>query len=317
MSTPEEGDQEPVPVEPEPVLDPKEQFLADLQSGGTVELSDDISLSSSVPVTQDTIIDLNGHTIEAALSSALFGVDGAKLTLRGNGTVQNNKWIGSVTNGGRVTIDGGNYVSQNEAFYANNGGTIIFNGGHISSVECALNAGGNAVVEMNGGTIETSDNMGIATNGSSGRGGNTITMNGGTIDANIRSAGFEAIGVYIANSDKFVMNDGEIIANGGTGLCMRAGEVEIHGGKITATKTNKAGEVVPDGKIADRNSAMVGCAAIIYDEAANYPAKAGMKLTVDGGIITGVDHSVQVLSSEETPQVFVTGGTFTPAYPAA
>lgn len=191
----------------------------------------------------------------------------------------------------------------------------MFNNGHISCNECALNAGGNAVIEMNGGLIETNDNMGIATNGSDGRGGNTIIMNGGKIDASIRSSGYEAIGIYIANNDVFVMNDGEVIANGGTGLCMRAGDVTIHGGKITATKTNKQGVEVPDGKIADKNTVMMDCSAVIYHESANYPGKAGMKLTIDGGILTGVDHSVQVLSNEMTPQVFVTGGTLTPVYP--
>ena len=214
-------------------------------------------------------------------------------------------------------VEGGNYVSQNEAFVANNGGKLVFNDGYINCNECALNAAGNATVEMNGGLIETNDNMGIATNGSSGRGGNTITMNGGKIDASIKSSGYEAIGIYIANGDTFVMNDGEVIANGGTGLCMRAGDVTINGGTITATKTNKEGVEVPDGMIADKNTVMMGCSAIIYHESANYPAKAGMKLTVNGGIITGVDHSIEVLSNEETPQVFVNGGTLTPAYPAA
>ena len=282
-----------------------------------MDLRGDIVLTESIPVTADTVINLNGYTIGATLSSALFTVNGTKLTFRGEGTVQNRKWIANVANNGRVTVDGGNFVTQNEAFIASNGGTIIFNDGHISCVECGLNAAGNATVEMNGGLIETSDNMGIATNGTDGRGGNTITMNGGKIDASIRSTGYEAIGLYIANTDTFVMNDGEIIANGGTGLCMRGGNVTIHGGKITATKTNKQGVEVPDGKIADKDTVMYGCSAIIYDEAANYPGKAGMTLTIDGGIITGVEHSVEVRSNEETPQVFVTGGTLSPVYPAA
>ena len=220
-----------------------------------------------------------------------------------------------MTNNGSVVIDGGSYMSNKEAFFASNGGKIVFNDGYVRSVECAMNIGGNGILEMNGGKIETIDNMGIGTNGSSGRGGNVITMNGGKIDANIQSAGYEAIGVYIANSDTFIMNGGEIIANGGTGLCMRAGEVEIHGGKITATGTKKDGTPVADGKIGDGSWVMEGVSAVIYHESANYPGKAGMKLTIDGGELTGANHSVQVLSNEETPQVFVTGGTLVPAYP--
>ena len=73
--------------------------------------------------------------------------------------------------------------------------------------------------------------------------------------------------------------------------------------------------VVADGWIGDRKTVMEGVSAIIYDEAANYPGKAGMKLTINGGTITGIDHSIQVRSNELTPQVFVNGGNLTPVYP--
>ena len=282
-----------------------------------IKLTGDIQITRPEQIGHKLDIDLNGHTITASVNNALFTVNGGELTLHGDGTISNRKWIASGTNNGTVTVNGGNYVSQNEGFIASGGGSIIFNDGHISCAECGLNAAGNAHVEFNGGLIETSDNMGIATNGSPGRGGNTIVMNGGKIDASIRTSGYEAIGLYIANSDVFVMNDGEIVANGGTGLCMRGGDVTINGGKITATKYSKSGAEVPDGKIADKDTVMYGCAAIIYDEAAGYPERAGMRLNVKGGTITGDEYSVQVLSTEEEPQVFVTGGTLTPAYPAA
>ena len=151
--------------------------------------------------------------------------------------------------------------------------------------------------------------MGIATNGSNGQGGNAIVINGGKIDAHITSAGWEACAVYVANNDTFVMNGGELVANNGAGICMRAGDVTIHGGSITAT-----GEPGTTGKIGDAKYQM-GKSAVIYHEKANYPGKAGMKLTIDGGTFTGVDHSVEVLSNEAEPQVFVTGGTFVPVYP--
>ena len=238
------------------------------------------------------------------------------LTLTGDGTIQNKWLVAQANNGGRIVIDSGNYICQKEGFKAiGSGSKLIMNDGHVQTVECALGANQGAEIIMNGGLVETSDNMGIGTNGSAGQGGNTITMNGGKIDASIRSSGYEAIGIYIANNDTFVMNGGEVIANGGTGLCMRAGDVTIHGGSIIASNKDKNGNVVPDGKIADKNTVMMDCAAVIYDEAANYPGKEGMKLTIDGGTLTAVDHSVQVLSNEAEPQVFVTGGNLTPAYP--
>lgn len=255
-------------------------------------------------------IDLGGHTITGNIQNALFNANGAKLTLKGEGSIQNAKWIANAINGGEVIIESGDYVSRNEGFKAIGAGSIVkMNGGHVTSQETAISANQGGIIEMNDGLIETIDNMGLATNGSEGQGGNTIIMNGGKIDAHITSAGWEACAVYVANSDVFVMNGGELVANNGAGLCMRAGDVTINDGIITAT-----GEPGTTGKIADGKFQM-GKSAIIYHEKANYPGKAGMRLEVKGGTITGVDHAIDVQSNEAEPQVFVSGGTFTPAYP--
>jgi hypothetical protein len=274
-----------------------------------IRLDNDLTPDKALVVNRDVTIDLNNHKIEGVVNS-VFSVSGATLTLTGDGRVTNTKVVGVARNGGTIKIEGGIYTSTtSEGFQASRGGTVIFDNGEIHSREGALTAAtGGGTIEMNGGTIITEDNFGIATNGTSGRGGNTITMNGGIIRANIVTTGYEAIGVYIANSDTFVMNGGEIYANGGTGLCMRGGNVTINNGSITAT----AGT---DGMIADDRRVMTGTSAVIYDEAANYPGNAGMSLTINGGVITGVDHSIQILSNEETPNVTVTGGTLVPSYP--
>jgi hypothetical protein len=294
-----------------------EELTAALEEGGSLQLNGDVTIPSRLTFTTDTEIDLNGHSITASGFSPMINANGAKLTLKGNGSIQNNKRIGVASNGGEIVIENGNYVSTSDvAFEAQSGGKVTFNGGNISSVEGGIIApSGNGSIEVNGGHIEASDNFAIATNGSSGRGGNTIMINGGTFEGNIHSSGYEAVGIYIANSDTFIMNGGEIIAHGGTGTCMRGGNVTINNGKVTASNVDKNGNTVADGWIGDKKTVMTGCSAIIYHESANYPGKAGMKLTINGGTITGVDHSVQVLSNEETPQVFVTGGTLTPAYP--
>lgn len=243
---------------------------------------------------------------------AVFNANGSKLTLKstGNGSMSASKWVAKATNGGEVDIESGTYASTNEAFKAIGGGSkVVMNGGKVRSQETAISANRGGVIEMNGGLIETVDNFGIATNGSPNEGGNTIVMNGGKIDAHITSVGWEACGVYVANNDTFVMNDGEIVSTNGCGICQRAGNVTINGGTITAT-----GEAGTTGKVGDGQFQM-GKSGVIYHEKANYPGKAGMKLTINGGTITGVDHSIEVLSNEELPQVFVTGGSFNPAYP--
>lgn len=261
----------------------------------------------------------------ADISGALFNVvAGGRLTLKG-GMASNKGQVALASNGGEVVIESGAYASSRAAVVrAGVEGNVTVNGGTLTGQEGAVDCRGKgtnntcgATITVNGGKLAGVDNFAIATNGTAGMGGNVITINGGELEGNIQSAGYEAIGVYIANSDVFVMNGGTIKANGGTGICMRAGDVTINDGTIIATNVDKNGNIVTDGKIGDDPTVMEGCSAIIYHETANYPGKEGMRLEVKGGTVTGVDHAIQVLSNEAEPQVFVTGGTFTPDYPEA
>lgn len=262
-------------------------------------------------------IDLNGHSISANLGDPLFTVEGAKLTLE-NGNMQNRGIIGIAKANGEIVVEGGEYYSsKKEPFRASVDGTVTVNGGTLTGQEGAvISREGHGRIIINDGNLTGLDNFAIATNGTAGWGENYIEVNGGHLEGNIKSPGYEAIGVYIANNDTFIMNGGEIIANGGTGLCMRAGNVIINGGSITATNVDKNGNIVADGKIGDDPTIMVGCSGVIYHESANYPGKEGMSLIVTGGTITGVDNSIQVLSNEVEPQVVVDGGTQTPPYQA-
>lgn len=295
-------------------------FAAALSEGGSVKLTDNLQLAQTYNITGDVTIDLNGHTISSNQGSPLFAVsgEGAKLTLKG-GTVSNRNRVAVTRNGGEVVIENGEYSSSAaDVIRLENGGKATVNGGTLTGREGAIaSRGNNGTIVVNGGTLVGTDNFAVATNGSDGMGGNSITINDGTLEGNIKTAGYEAIGVYVANGDTFVMNGGSIIAHGGTGLCMRAGDVTINGGSITATKVDKNGNEVSDGKIGDDPAVMTGCSAIIFDEIRNYPGQQVklMKLTVTGGTITGVDHAIEVLSNAAEPNVFVTGGVFTPPYP--
>ena len=280
-----------------------------------------MNLTQSYDITGETVIDLNGHELTADLSNALFNVNGGKLTLKG-GTASNRKQVALVSNGGEVIVEDGTYTSSKAAaFRAGVEGTVTVNGGTLTGQEGAVDSRGSsangckAKITINGGHLTGLDNFAVATNGSTNMGGNIITINGGTLEGNIKSPGYEAIGVYVANDDTFIMNGGEIIAHGGTGICMRGGNVTINAGTITATNVDKNGETVADGKIGDNDTVLTGCSAIVYHRLAGYSGMNGMSLTIKGGTITGIDHSIDVISDEETPQIFVTGGILTPTYP--
>lgn len=253
----------------------------------------------------------------------MFNVNGGKLTLKG-GTASNRGQVALVSNGGEVVIENGTYTSSKAAaFRAGVDGTVTVNGGTLTGQEGAVDSRGsgtngcNAKITINGGHLTGLDNFAVSTNGSSGMGHNVITINGGTLEGNIKTAGYEAIGVYVANDDVLVMNGGEIIAHGGTGICMRGGEVTINNGTVTATNVDKNGETVADGRVGDGATVLTGCSAIVYEKLAGYSGNTKpMKLTITGGTITGVDKSIDVISDEENPQIIVTGGTLTPPYPS-
>lgn len=295
------------------IADNAEQLIALIAEGGVVTLGADIDLDEPVSIDNDLTLELNGHTITgtaASKSAYLFSANGAKLTLKGPGLLTVSGRIALANDGGEIVVESGSYASNDVAFTAGSGGKVTMNGGEINAVEGGITApSGHGTIEVNGGEIEVSDNFAIGTNGSAGRGGNVITVNGGTLIGNISSPEYEAIGVYIPNADTFTMNDGVIQANGGAGICMRGGNVTINGGEIIAT----TGAHVP-GYIGDKKTKM-NASGIIYDYNANYPGRAGMCLTINDGTITGADHAIEVLSDEETPNVTVNGGTFSPAYP--
>jgi len=295
------------------VAESAEDFLNALTENDVVTLGADIELDTPVVIEKDLTIELDGFTLTGAAASKtanLFTVNSGTLTLKGPGLLTVSGRIAQANDGAEIVVESGSYETNDVAFAAGRGGKVTMNGGAIQAVEGGIIAPeGNGVIEVNGGTIDVSDNFAIGTNGSRGRGGNVITINGGVLTGNITSAEYEAIGVYVPNSDTLIMNDGTIRANGGAGICMRGGSVTINGGEIIAT----TGPNVP-GYIGDKKTKMKA-SGIIYDYNANYPGRDGMSLTVNDGTITGADHALEVLSDEETPNVTVNGGTFSPAYP--
>ena len=293
-----------------------EAFKKILEEGNEATLMSDLTFGEQLTVDKEFELDLGGNTLTSTLgtnSKPLFKVDGGKLTIKGDGNITATKRIAEAVNGGEIVIESGTFTAGDVAICSTGEGSkVTLNGGSISAVEGGIGAFDKGEIEVNDGHIECSDNFALFTNGSNGRGGNTIVMNGGEMIGNITSDGYEAIGIYIANNDTFIMNGGSVVGNGGAGLLMRAGTVTINGGSITGqpSENRPSGSV---GWIGD-NKVKMSQSGIIYHESANYPGKAGMNLTINGGIITGDAYSLEVLSNEVEPAVTVTGGEFTPAY---
>lgn len=269
-----------------------EDLAAALDENDKVELvlNNDLAVSApiEIPAGKEVTIDLNGKEIvsSTARDSMLFAVEGGVLTLTGNGTIDAAGSIARASDGGIVIVNGGIYDSRSSGQgFASVGedAMIIFNDGELTTTEGGLMAFDGAGIEFNGGTLNTRDNFAIGTNGIAGRGGNTITINGGTINGHITSAGYEAVGVYVANTDHFIMNGGLINVFNGCGICQRGGIVELNGGtiKITTDENYAAGGVGDKKKNLEADG-------VVFDEASLYPNAAAhqpMKLVVGSNVV--------------------------------
>lgn len=281
-------------------------LISMIENGGNIDLDEDITSPRSFIVENDTTIDLQGHKISTT-ANVLFATYGAKLTIK-NGELVGSKVLGVAREGGEIVLESGSFTSGNVAFASiGEGSKLTMNGGEIICLEGGLGAYENAEIEMNAGRIIGIDNFPIFTNGTSGDGGNTIVMNGGELIGRIKSAGYEACGVYIANDDHFTMNGGVIYAENGCGILQRGGTVVLNDGEVTATGSGGTGWVGDDKRKMSES-------AVIFDEKAGYPGAPGMSLTIKGGKFTGVAHSLEILSDAAEPNVTVTGGEFIPAY---
>ena len=178
-----------------------------LNSGGTVTLEKDYTIDTTLNVTQDVTLDLNGHVIKRTGNGRVITVSMNKsLTLRDNNPTAihtgDNASLpdGGVITGGRATshdYNGMGVCVETGASFTMNGGTIT---------DCSTDNLGGGVYNagsftMSGGSItgcSASSGGGVLNRGS-------FTMNDGSITGCSASSGG---GVF--NRGSFTMNDGSI-----------------------------------------------------------------------------------------------------------
>ena len=113
------------------------ELAAATAAGGSIKLAEDLSLSESLTVSQDTILDLNGKTITG--SNNIYPVvrvqDGANVTVK-NGSITNNDYVfvlGSSDgySSGNLTIESGSYHGATSVASVTKG-TLTITGGSFS-----------------------------------------------------------------------------------------------------------------------------------------------------------------------------------------
>lgn len=279
-----------------------------IEESDYIQLTKDEEIEEVIDINHDVTIDLAGHTISSEYSEPIFLVTEGTLTLTGEGAITGYR-IAETRDNGKIVVENGTYTASNACFFIDGeGAKLTLNDGTLHGMLGGIGVLDGGEAEINGGKITVEDNYCLFTNSAYGRGGNTITLNDGVLVADTHTEGYESAGVYIANSDTFVMNGGAIASTNGCGILMRAGNVTLNGGNVETRGTGEGGYVSDDRYVMDHS-------AVIYHEQTDYPGKEGMSLTITGGSYTGVEHSVSVLSDEIEPNVVVTGGDFIPHYP--
>lgn len=282
-----------------------ESKITSASSSVNITLTRDVNMSSVAlfDYSAITTLNLNGHTVNCGG----INVKNGNLTLTGNGTVNGYVYVhnGSnlvIENGNynsflladdraNLTINNGTFVSNDCGIYVDNNSRLVVVNGNFTSQEACLLAEYNSSITVTGGTFTSRDNFVVGTNGSTGHGGNTITLNGGVYNGNIQTANYIACGVYLANNDTLTINGATFNINGGVGILARAGKINLDYDNTTFNFTNTKG--LDGGWVGDRKTSVPVGVKLYYDVAANYPG-----YTVDGANNT-VTYSVssETLSS--------------------
>lgn len=221
-----------------------------LASGGEFRLTSDAwtedkdnGSHANLSITQDTTIDLNGHTLTISKSGQCFEVqDGATLTIIDSAAPQE-----TVTDSGG-TVYGNKATLENDAltYYITKStpsgtGTTETLEQHTVTLTGAIRCdeSSDQAIKVNGGTL---DIQGGALRNSSGKRivlveSGTLTMEGGYIVGG-GSQGNPGGGIYVTNGTLNI--SGGVVAanrgNSGGGIYVNSGELNISGGAVTGNE---------------------------------------------------------------------------------
>ncbi|MCR5168691.1 MAG: hypothetical protein K6C13_15975 [Oscillospiraceae bacterium] len=205
-------------------ISPWKQLKAAMAAGGEIKLTQNVTAEpddTALTVLSDknVILDLNGYTIDRALTAEKDYGYVIFVGIRGTLTIKDSRTGGIITGGKNTRVGGGIY---------NNGGTINIEGGSITG---------------NTAKYDYSNGGGIYNEG-------TVNMSGGTISGNKAYRGGAIYNADITSSDKkstFNMSGGLITGNeaynGGGGIYGDYSTFEMSGGSITGNKSNYGGGI--------------------------------------------------------------------------
>ena len=220
-----------------------------LNGGGTVTLSKDYTIDTTLSVQNTVTLDLNGHVIKMTGSGSVISIAWSNLTLQDSSPTATHTDAslpaGGVITGGNAAYGGGVYVGS--------GGSMTMTGGTIK--KCSAECGGGVAAAdgsftMTGGTIAnctaTTSNYTYGGGGVYFASSATFTMNGGTIE----NCSSKTSGGGVFSTSNFSMSGNAIIrgcsAKAGGGVRIdKSSMMTMNGGTIEAcTSTNGTSDAV-------------------------------------------------------------------------
>ena len=225
---------------------------------------------------------------------------GGQLTLK-SGAIQSTGNCGVYVNGNLNPESSEDKAPVNSKF--------TMEGGYIKALEFGAAVGGRgAALDISGGVIVAENNAAVAGNGTNSAdayyGGTAINISGGTIISHITAEEYIACGVYHPQKGELNISGGTIYADGGVGVLMRGGVLNMTDGQVIATGT-------ASGKVGD-SKVVANCYGIQLDAESKYYDHAATSVAIFGGMISsanGVDN-LNVLEADSS-RIQVSGGYFT------
>ena len=193
--------------------DTLEEAVAAANAGDTVTLINDVALTSSISLSKDLKLDLNGHTVTT--NSVFFNIySNYELTIKdsvGGGAVDAKDKVVYVS-AGKFILEGGALSAHGSGSYTYgvqvgssgsfemNGGSITIPASSTSTYNYCVNNNGVAVI--NGGVLTAEASGG---NYAVGNSGGTLTLAGGSVTAKAYPAGFKSpYALYIISGTAYV-----------------------------------------------------------------------------------------------------------------
>ena len=308
----------------------------------TITLLKNVQENVTIPEGKSLCLDLNGKTLtettamvvqgtltiqdRTAVSDPVVGNDYEDVSYTSGVIVNTGNGDGIVVqSGGSLNLESGKvkatgncgiYVLGNQAPESSAGtgkepynSQLVMTGGYIEAPEFgAAAAGRGAKLSIQDGVIVAHNNAAVAGNGTNSSerydGGTTIEISGGTIISHITSPGYIACGVYHPQKGSLTISGGTIYADGGVGVLMRGGTLEMTNGTVIATGT-------ASGKVGDSREVQ-NCYGVQLDGKSSYYDHANTKIEISGGAISSdaTVENVNKIDAEEN-SVTISGGYFT------